>query len=139
MKKNADRSSVKIFIGNQDRRSSSKSEVLCMDAIWYTSVVRSQLEYSTIIWNPYYAAHVSAIERVQHKFLRIINHKLGMNISDLDYNAIMSLLNLQSLEARRNFFDITFLSKLVNSKIDCAVLLGMINLRLPMHKKNHVK
>ena len=102
--------------------------------ILYASLVRSQLEYSTIIWNPFYANHISAIERVQHKFLRIINHKLGIGISDLDYDAIMSLLNLQSLEDRRNFFDIAFLSKLVNGKIDCPVLLGMINFRLPTHR-----
>lgn len=99
----------------------------------YVHIVRSQLEYLTVIWNPHYRVHIDALERVQHKFLRAINFKLGIASEDLNYNDLLTKLQLPTLESRRIFFDLSFLYKLFSNKIDCPEILSKINLRIPSH------
>lgn len=57
-------------------RSSSHFSTDTMKLI-YCSLVRSSLEYCSIVWNPYYNVHIENIEKVQKKFLRYITYKLG--------------------------------------------------------------
>lgn len=42
----------------------------------YFAYVRSQLEYGSLIWNPYYNCHRMSIESVQRKFLKFLSFKL---------------------------------------------------------------
>lgn len=48
----------------------------------YCSMVRSNLQYATIIWFPYYQSHIEMIERVQAKCLRFAVYKFGIRMED---------------------------------------------------------
>uniref|UniRef100_A0A6P7H032 Uncharacterized protein LOC114348636 n=1 Tax=Diabrotica virgifera virgifera TaxID=50390 RepID=A0A6P7H032_DIAVI len=43
----------------------------------YSSLVISILEFSSIVWSPFYNVHVVCLERVQNKFLRFAAYRLG--------------------------------------------------------------
>ena len=95
--------------------------------------MRSKLEYCSVKWNPYYGVHKASLERVQHKFLRMVNYKLGINIDNLNYDYLISHLKLNTLEQRRDYYDLSFLFKLISGKIVCPIILSRLNFRIPSH------
>jgi hypothetical protein len=82
----------------------------------YCSLVRSQLEYLSYIWSPYYANHTESIERVQRLFTRIFSFRGGC-ARGLTYYERLTQSNLESLCDRRTLYGLTFLYKLVNGTI----------------------
>ena len=54
----------------------------------YCSLVRSSLEYASIVWSPFYEVHKLTIERVQNRALRICAYRSGVRIINHDYNDI---------------------------------------------------
>ena len=99
----------------------------------FVALVRSKLEYCSVIWNPYYGVHKAWLERVQHKFLRTVNYKLGIHIDNLNYDYLISHLKLNTLEQRRDYYDLSFLFKLISGKIVCPIILSRLNFRIPLH------
>ena len=99
--------------------------------VLYCSYIRSVLEYACQVWSPYYQMYKVQIERVQRKFFRFVGFKLGIPMEQLNYLDIMTLLNLPPLEQRRVFLDLCMLYKIINSNVDCPVLLDYINLNVP--------
>ncbi|KAJ8933971.1 hypothetical protein NQ318_004577, partial [Aromia moschata] len=84
----------------------------------YCSLVRSQLEYCSVIWNPYYNNQKEQIENVQNKFLRGCAYKMGYVWGSYNYNSVRFQLNLNSLANRRIVSDVCFLSKIITNKIN---------------------
>lgn len=107
-------------------RSSSHFSTDTMKLI-YCSLVRSSLEYCSIVWNPYYNVHIENIEKVQKKFLRYIAYKLGLTRDEYDYRDILATLNISTLEQRRCNALLLFLHKLLNGNIDSPELLSEVN------------
>jgi len=66
----------------------------------YKSLVRPHLEYSVSAWLPYYAKDKALIERVQHRFTRMIP-----GFKKFTYEDRIARLGLWSLEERRNRAD----------------------------------
>ncbi len=75
----------------------SKRILVCL----YKSLVRPLLEYSIPAWSPHYVKDKFLLERVQHRFTRMIK---GMK--SLEYEERLAVLNLWSLEERRNRADL---------------------------------
>ena len=67
----------------------------------YKSLVRPHVEYCTPVWSPGYQKDKLLIERVQHRFTRMIP-----GLSKLPYCERLERLGLWSLEERRNRADI---------------------------------
>ena len=59
------------------------------------SVVRPHLEYCTVDWSPHYVKDKELIERIQHRFTRMIPE-----IKDKQYLERLQQLNLWTLEER---------------------------------------
>jgi len=55
----------------------------------YKSVVRPHLEYCTVVWSPHYVKDKELIERIQHRFTRMIPE-----IKDKPYLERLQQLNL---------------------------------------------
>ena len=73
----------------------------------YCALVRSQLEYGSVVWSPFTARNITKLERVQHRATKFI-----LKTEDDDYQVRISKLNLLSLEHRRFLFDVLFFIKL---------------------------
>ena len=97
----------------------------------YYALVRSILEYCSVVWRPHFSTHLLRIERVQKRFLwhlsysANIAHRLGSYEERLDYFQILSLSN------RGKMLDISFLHKILHGSIDSAELVGLLNFRIP--------
>lgn len=96
----------------------------------YYSQVRSVLDYCSILWSPMYNIHIKAIERVQHKFLKIIAFKFQIEIIDHDYLPIRAQFNILDLKTRRKIHDLLFLQKILTNNIHAPELLSLINFRI---------
>ena len=67
----------------------------------YKSLVRPHLEYCSPAWSPYYKKDKQMLEKVQHRFTRMIP-----GLKNLDYEERLRNLGLWSLEERRNRMDL---------------------------------
>ena len=81
----------------------SKSVLLCL----YKTLVRPHLEYCTQIWSPHYAKDRQLLEKVQHRFTRMVP---GMKV--LPYNERLRQLGLWTIEERRNRADLIEMFKM---------------------------
>lgn len=81
----------------------------------YCALVRSQLEYCTIVWSPFTARNINRLERIQRRATKFILK------TDDDYNTRKEQLNLLSLEDRRFFFDVLFFYRVLNGYINIDI------------------
>lgn len=102
----------------------------------YKTLVRSVLEFNTVIWSPFYRVHIDRIERVQRKLLRILCFRQGCYRTIRSYESRMTRFNLRSLESRRKYYDLVYLYKITNSHIDCPSLLSLLNFNTRYRSRN---
>lgn len=102
----------------------------------YKTLVRSVLEFNTIIWSPYYRVHIERLEGVQRRFLRVLCYRHGYHRTVRGYENRMTRFKIQSLEVRRKYFDLVYLYKIIHSHIDCPSLLSLINFNIRYRSRN---
>ena len=78
----------------------------------YKSLVMSRLDYASQLWSPYLLRHVYLIEKVQRDFTKRIT---GMRY--LSYSKRLEVLQLYSLQRRRERYGIIYVSKIVEGLI----------------------
>ena len=81
----------------------------------YCSLVRSNLEYCSVVWSPYTKRNTDKLERVQRRATKLVLE------SDDPYDIRLQELNLMSLEMRRSLADVTFIYKVLNGNIDIDI------------------
>lgn len=84
----------------------------------YNTLVRSQLEYCTIVWSPFYKIYINRIEKIQRFFTRFVFRKF--NIPYIGYNRRLSILGMDSLAFRRLITDGVYLYKLMTGMVKSA-------------------
>lgn len=100
----------------------------------YNSLVRSVLEYGSVVWNPFYQVYRTKIERVQKKFTRVLFFKFHKDYDD--YSDRLRQLNIVSLQNRRLLLDEIFLNKVISGMIASPILLRMLNINYYIHGRN---
>ena len=99
----------------------------------FIALVRSRLEYGSIIWHTTYQVHVSNIESIQRMFLKYLAYREDHVYPVRGYPQLqlLNLFNFSSLNTRRLILGVGFILNLLNYKVDCAWLLGRIHFLTP--------
>uniref|UniRef100_A0A0A9YLK2 Exodeoxyribonuclease 7 large subunit n=1 Tax=Lygus hesperus TaxID=30085 RepID=A0A0A9YLK2_LYGHE len=87
-------------------------------ALGFTSLVRPLFEFSNVVWIPIYCNSRDALERVQQRFLRNVEFKMGHRWEDFNYKVSQQENHLASLESRQRMADASFLDGLTSGRID---------------------
>uniref|UniRef100_A0A8D8YGL8 Reverse transcriptase domain-containing protein n=1 Tax=Cacopsylla melanoneura TaxID=428564 RepID=A0A8D8YGL8_9HEMI len=95
----------------------------------YCSLVRSSLEYASTVWSPSYSTHINQFERIQNEFLRSLGIKDQSIEDNHNYKVILSKYEMNTLQHRRDVFDILFVLKLIQGQIQCPELLEQLTFR----------
>lgn len=118
------------FIKRNTKHINDTKALLCL----YNCLVRSTLEYCSVIWSPCYACHISRIEQVQNKFAKYLLYKYRFPYQNLAYETRLLLCGLESLERRRKEALLFFLFKLLNGITDCDILLDSVLFLAPIRR-----
>lgn len=97
----------------------------------FESLVRSVLEYCSVVWNPVYKVHSDRLERVQKTFLYHLTYMDNLCKSLRSYKSRLDHYQIMPLEKRRNAADIIMLYKLISGIVDCPDMLNRIIFRVP--------
>jgi len=104
----------------------------------YCSLVRSVLEYASLIWSQSLSSHIHDLDNIQFKFLKRIARMKNIPISKNSFTPVQKLVNIDSLQLRRQLFDIMFVYDLLNYNVVSPELLAQVNFRIPsFHSRNH--
>ena len=103
----------------------------------YHTLVRSILEYNSIIWSPHYASHKYRLETVQNRFTKFYVYKMGLPYHAFDSHIRLEITGLRSLEDRRKLALLYFLHKLISGATDCPSLLSKINFHVAPCNTRH--
>lgn len=101
----------------------------------YVTYVRSVLEFAAVIWHPFYRIHADRIESIQKQFLiyalrRLPSPNRNSYVREPYRNRLL-LLNLQSLDRRREIACAVFGRDVLCSRVDCPELLGKFSIYVP--------
>lgn len=106
------------------------SDTLALKVLYF-ALVRSILEYNSVIWSPSYNVHINRLERVQNKFARMLLWRHHFPYENIDYSVRLLLLGIDSLHERRERALLFFLAKILYGDINSSSLLAKINFRVP--------
>ena len=118
------------FIKRNTKHINDTKAIMCL----YNCLVRSVLEYASVIWTPSYTIHKDRLERVQSKFTKYLLYKHRFPLADLTYETRLMLCGMKSLEQRRKDALLLFTYKLFNNLIDCDGLLDHVSFLAPARR-----
>lgn len=107
----------------------------------YSSLVRQNLEYCSVVWNPQYLTHIRRLESIQKQFvLRVLRHLPWGNPLHLPpYHERCNLLRLVSLQKRREIISIIFVCKILKGDILAPYVLKLFCFKVPNYNLRNFK
>ncbi|KAL1446994.1 hypothetical protein WDU94_005537, partial [Cyamophila willieti] len=111
-----------------------------MDAIilLYKALVRSILEYGSVVWCPQTQVDKKRIENIQKKFIRYLFYKINGFYPKyphyIPYNLLIENVPIESVETRFKQNQVTLLKKLFKNQIDSPYIVSNINIQVPKQR-----
>lgn len=98
----------------------------------FVAFCRSRLEYVSLVWSPAYNVHITALERVQRKFLKSLCFNIDGFYPPQGYpeDMLLDRFNMQSLHLRRAEHSVLLLFKIIHGIQDCPDILSNINFKV---------
>ena len=96
----------------------------------YFSLVRSLLEFGSVVWSPNYRSHVERIERIQKSYSRYALWRYGFVVLP-PYSSRCKLLGLESLYNRRSIANCLFIFDVLSGKVKSPDLLQRVGILVP--------
>lgn len=99
----------------------------------FNSLIRSKLEYCSIIWSPHAKEYSGMIEKLQKKLVKFLFYRKLIHPQPEEFNYIQccEILNIETLEKRRLFADLKILTRTFANQIDTQSFIHNINLLVP--------
>lgn len=108
------------------------TEINCLK-ILYNAVIRSKLEYASVVWSPIYECHKKKLECVQRRFMKFLLFKTDgvYPPQGCDGAILCERTGYLSLEMRRVLASLSFLFNVVHYNVDCSEILSKVNFNVP--------
>lgn len=91
----------------------------------FNALVRSKIEASSVVWNPYECTYALILEKIQKAFLRFAYKKMyGYYPFLYPTKFLLGTLGYNSLEVRRNNNLLLTMCKILRGESDCLELVG---------------
>ncbi|KAH9629156.1 hypothetical protein HF086_014826 [Spodoptera exigua] len=113
------------------KRSTKGFKIVRTKIVLYNALVRSHVEFASVVWNPHYAVHSQRIESIQRAFTKHLAYTLGGVSPRCPYEQRIQHYKMTTLRNRRLVQDLMFFYKLVNNKLDCVGLIEQIGIKVP--------
>lgn len=120
-------------LGFMKRICNDFNDVYCLSSVYY-SLVRSVLEYASVVWNPGYAVHSDRIESIQRKFLLYALRRLPWRRDTFvlpSYESRCMLIDMEPLVDRRRNASLLFLYDLLSGRVDSVDLMSLFYFNVP--------
>ena len=114
------------------------NDIYCLKAL-YCALVRSNLEYCVTVWSPFYQNGTSRIETVQRRFIRFALRRLPWSdpFRLPSYEQRCRLIDLDTLQSRRDVIRALFVSDLLTARIDCPWILERLDIQVQPRALRH--
>lgn len=119
------------------KRSSRGFKLVRTKIVLYNALVRSNLEFASVVWNPFYAVQSQRVESIQRAFTKHLAYTSGEISPRCPYEQRIQCYKMNSLRDRRLMQDLLFFFKLLNNKLDCMKLVESVGLKVPYNIPRH--
>jgi hypothetical protein len=99
--------------------------------ILYFTLVRSKVEYASVVWNSITSTDANKLERIQQKFTALCFKRFFPQVN-YSYDSALKQLNLHTLQKRRHHAVALFLTEVYRGSIHCPSALEIVGLRVPV-------
>lgn len=108
------------------------TDLKCLKLLFF-SFVRSQLEYASVVWSPFYSKYRQEVESIQRRFLKYLSYRQDgvYPVQGFPNSELLDRFGVASLEDRRNVASIIFFIKLLRGGIDCGQLRSEVVVNVP--------
>lgn len=99
----------------------------------FNALVRSRLDYGSVVWDPLYNIHIIVLESVQRRFLKYLYYRKHRVYPPrgYDHKLLLDEFNTLPLSIHREIANLKFLYKLVHQLIDCKALYNKLQFYAP--------
>ena len=102
------------MLGFINRNTKEFKNPICLKTL-YMSLVRSNLEFGSLIWFCNYSKYINDLDNVQYKFLKRIAYVSNIHITRDTVNVVENFLSLDSLSVRPKLADIMLVYDILNN------------------------